>query len=233
MNLKDRLRDIETDSRNRLHDLAPPNHECPNSTHIDGACRAGGGAVHSIRCGHAAVHAVGSDAPTAVICQIAKNDEMGQKGDSYVCKAPGAGMGGARSLQLQLNANWEEVKEVSKFHVYMTYMRKRRTNNNALQVSVAINTSDVRPEINPEKVIVAWVECIGGEVVKVSSSESDFGKMATATFSAKDFAHCQAWFSTDGADVIQATFICDGPPGADELTEVLEMVRSMNLGEGP
>src|SRR5271157_565820 len=26
MNLKDRFRDIETDSRNRLHDLAPPNH---------------------------------------------------------------------------------------------------------------------------------------------------------------------------------------------------------------
>jgi len=29
MNLKDRLRDIETDSRNRLHDLAPPNHPVP------------------------------------------------------------------------------------------------------------------------------------------------------------------------------------------------------------
>src|SRR6516162_8884960 len=47
MNLKHRLRDIEADGGNRLH-LAPPNHECPNSTHIDGACRAGGGAVHSI-----------------------------------------------------------------------------------------------------------------------------------------------------------------------------------------
>src|SRR6516162_8618420 len=50
MNLKHRLRDIEADGGNRLH-LAPPNHECPNSTHIDGACRAGGGAVHSIRFG--------------------------------------------------------------------------------------------------------------------------------------------------------------------------------------
>jgi hypothetical protein len=49
MNLKHRLRDIETDCRNRLHSLAPPNHECPNSTHIDGARRAGGGAVHSIK----------------------------------------------------------------------------------------------------------------------------------------------------------------------------------------
>ena len=47
MNLKHRLRDIEADGGNRFH-LAPPNHECPNSTHIDGACRAGGGAVHSI-----------------------------------------------------------------------------------------------------------------------------------------------------------------------------------------
>jgi hypothetical protein len=29
MNLEDRFRDIETDSRNRLHDLAPPNHPVP------------------------------------------------------------------------------------------------------------------------------------------------------------------------------------------------------------
>ena len=36
MHLKHRLRDIETDCRNRLHDLAPPNHRRPNSTHIDG-----------------------------------------------------------------------------------------------------------------------------------------------------------------------------------------------------
>src|SRR6516165_2498013 len=50
MNLEHRLRDIEADGGNRLH-LAPPNHECPNSTHIDGACRAGGGAVHSITSG--------------------------------------------------------------------------------------------------------------------------------------------------------------------------------------
>jgi hypothetical protein len=48
MNLKHGLCDIETDGRDRL-EPAPPNHECPNSTHIDGACRAGGGAVHSIK----------------------------------------------------------------------------------------------------------------------------------------------------------------------------------------
>jgi hypothetical protein len=36
MNLKNRFRDIETDSGNRLHDLAPPNHGRPNSTHFDG-----------------------------------------------------------------------------------------------------------------------------------------------------------------------------------------------------
>src|SRR4029077_2532695 len=36
MNLKDRLCDIETDSRNRLHDLAPPNHRRSNSTRIHG-----------------------------------------------------------------------------------------------------------------------------------------------------------------------------------------------------
>jgi hypothetical protein len=44
VNLKHGFRDIETDGRDRLH-LAPPNHECSTSTHIDGACRAGGGAV--------------------------------------------------------------------------------------------------------------------------------------------------------------------------------------------
>ena len=36
VNLKDRLRDIETNRRDRLHDLAPPNQWCPNSAHIDG-----------------------------------------------------------------------------------------------------------------------------------------------------------------------------------------------------
>jgi hypothetical protein len=37
VNLKHRLRDIETDCRDRLHDLAPPNRGCLNSTHIHGA----------------------------------------------------------------------------------------------------------------------------------------------------------------------------------------------------
>jgi hypothetical protein len=110
-------------------------------------------------------------------------------------------------------------------------MRKGRKNNNALQVCVLINTSDARPEIDPESVVLAWVKRIGGKVTEVSSSESGFGQAASATFSARDFAHCQAWFATDGADIIQATFICDGAPGADELREVSEMVRSMNLGE--
>jgi hypothetical protein len=137
-------------------------------------------------------------------------------------------MGWVRSLQIRLHANWEEIKGASKTP---TYMRKVRANNNAFQVSVAIRTSDVRAEIDPEKFVVAWVKRIGGQVVEVSSSESDFGKMASATFSARDFAHCQAWFSTDGADTIQATFICDRTPSADELAEVSEMVRSMSLGK--
>jgi hypothetical protein len=37
VNLKDRLRDIETDRRNRLHNLAPPNRGGLTSTHIHGA----------------------------------------------------------------------------------------------------------------------------------------------------------------------------------------------------
>ena len=37
VNLKDRLRDIETDCRNRLHNLAPSNRGGLNSTHIHGA----------------------------------------------------------------------------------------------------------------------------------------------------------------------------------------------------
>jgi hypothetical protein len=50
MNLKHRLRNIETDGRDRLH-LAPPNHGCLTALPSMGACRAGGGAVHSIRSG--------------------------------------------------------------------------------------------------------------------------------------------------------------------------------------
>ena len=48
MDLKNRLRDIETDCRDRLHDLAPPNRGGLNSAHIHGTPVPGGGAVHSI-----------------------------------------------------------------------------------------------------------------------------------------------------------------------------------------
>jgi hypothetical protein len=36
VNLKNRLRDVQTDRRDRLHDLAPPNLGGLNSTHIHG-----------------------------------------------------------------------------------------------------------------------------------------------------------------------------------------------------
>jgi hypothetical protein len=36
VNLENRLRNVETDCRDRLHDLAPPNRRDLNSSHIDG-----------------------------------------------------------------------------------------------------------------------------------------------------------------------------------------------------
>jgi hypothetical protein len=36
VNLKNRLRNVETDCRDGFHDLAPPNRGSLNSTHIDG-----------------------------------------------------------------------------------------------------------------------------------------------------------------------------------------------------
>jgi uncharacterized membrane protein len=51
MRLKNRLRDLEIDGRNRPHDLAPPNCGCPNSTRVDGNPGAGGGAVHNAKTG--------------------------------------------------------------------------------------------------------------------------------------------------------------------------------------
>src|SRR5262245_40407335 len=56
MNLKDRFRDVETDCRDRLHDLAPPNRGASNSAHIFGARAPGGGAVHSINSRHSSGH---------------------------------------------------------------------------------------------------------------------------------------------------------------------------------
>ena len=58
VNLKDRLRDIEADCRNRLHNLAPPNRGGLNSTHIHGA--------------HAPVEEP-STASTAVMCEDDRN----------------------------------------------------------------------------------------------------------------------------------------------------------------
>jgi hypothetical protein len=131
-----------------------------------------------------------------------------------------------RPFHFELDRNWEAITgpRVS------TYMRKGRDNNNALQVSFTINTSNVHPQIDPEEVVAAWVEHIGGAVIETSSSCSAFGKTASATFSARDLIYCQAWFSTDDIDTIQATFLCDGQPSDAELAEVSQMVHSMRLG---
>jgi hypothetical protein len=54
MHLKDRFSDVETDGRNRLHDLAPPNRGSSAGTD-SWHSRAGGGAVHSIKSGQRAL----------------------------------------------------------------------------------------------------------------------------------------------------------------------------------
>jgi len=132
-----------------------------------------------------------------------------------------------RHLLIELDGNWEAVAGPKT----CSYMRKGRINNNALQVSIAVNNSNARLQIEPEELIVAWVQRIGGSNMRVSPCQSQFGKMVTVTFSAGDFAHCRAWFSTDGMSTIQATFICDGQPSDAELTEVSQMARSMRLAQ--
>ena len=53
VDLKYRLRDVETNCRNRLHGVAPPNRGSLNSAHIHGTHVPGGvAAVHSINTGH-------------------------------------------------------------------------------------------------------------------------------------------------------------------------------------
>src|SRR5262245_8223887 len=51
VNLKTRLREIETNRRGRLHDLAPPNHWLLQQHPLRWHSRADGGAVHSIKTG--------------------------------------------------------------------------------------------------------------------------------------------------------------------------------------
>jgi hypothetical protein len=129
---------------------------------------------------------------------------------------------------LALNENWELVANASG---PPTFMRKGRRNNNALQISKAINKDGkpLVPEPDVEKIAEASVARFGGKPTRIFSGVCHFGKFGSAVFAVNNFAHCQIWSITDGVHFLTATFICDSSPAAEELSEVEKMVMSLTL----
>lgn len=131
-------------------------------------------------------------------------------------------------LGLAFNHNWETAvfKDSSS-----ALMRKGRSNNNALQFSFSenINEKKIEPAIDLLAVIQNFVAGDGGRLIHTFTGSCEYGRFASATFSARSFSHCQVWCITNEVHIITATFICDADPSEVELQEVEKMVMSLKL----
>jgi hypothetical protein len=113
-----------------------------------------------------------------------------------------------------------------------TFMRKRRSNNNAFQISSAWNMdgqdliSKIRLEALAKELVVHRLQ---GTPLREFSGDCGYGKFASVVFSAESFSHCQVWFVSNGVHFISATFICDGPPTLEELNEAEGMALSLHF----
>lgn len=86
--------------------------------------------------------------------------------------------------------------------------------------------------IDPGVILKRWLAG-AGTVLEDDLLEPADRTRATMVFSADDFAYCQAWCVVDGEHLINATYLCEEMPTAQELREVEQMVASLAIVEGP
>src|SRR5262249_44997707 len=127
---------------------------------------------------------------------------------------------------LALNPNWEIVDNDNP-----TLMRKGRSANNSLQISVVWNEEarDLGASNDLEALACAWVESLGGRSIQQSRGACTYGEFFSSIFSAKNLPYCQLWCISNNVHFIFATFICEGPPTPEEIREVERMALSLTL----
>ncbi len=119
--------------------------------------------------------------------------------------------------------NWELVPTGGRIPAYM---RKGRTNNNALQVSTLSTHEGQTLELDLAETVAKWTQALGGRVISTVEGDCSFGKYAKAEFEKAGFSHCEVWQLSDGQSVLSVTYICDAPPTVPELEEVRNMALS-------
>lgn len=133
---------------------------------------------------------------------------------------------------MNLHPQWQTVENAGG---PWTLMRKDRKNQNALQISSMQRNSGERlvPEPNPETMAAAWATKMGGIVSESSAGESAFGRFGAAVFTARQLPYCQCRILTNGVHFIQATYICNAIPEAEELRDIAAMAQSLKLIDEP
>jgi hypothetical protein len=123
-----------------------------------------------------------------------------------------------------LPKNWEEVPGGGA----STYMRKGRTNTNALQISLTSWNAKDNVKLDPPQFLAKWLDSINAQhVVPMESYEPE--RMATARFTGFEQPYCRAWTIVEETDLISATFICDAVPTVGEVEEVENMILTLGV----
>lgn len=138
-----------------------------------------------------------------------------------------------KRLQITLPHGWADCSEENEGGP--TYLRELSADPGPLQVSWAEYTGGKVPDPSADD-LAEMSRDLGadqdfGELIECAGGACDFGRLGTAIFRSQE-QRVQIWHLSNGKDFITATHIGPRDPDPEELREVQEIVRTLNLAEG-
>ena len=73
----------------------------------------------------------------------------------------------------------------------------------------------------------------GSQLITTSSGQCRLGQWGTAVFRTSVFPRFQVWNLSNGRDIVFVTYICEGEPSREEITQVQDIVNRINLVDQP
>lgn len=134
-----------------------------------------------------------------------------------------------KRLNVKLMPGWQQIANPDG---PPTFLKGDADDGNPLQISHAEYLNGKIPNPKETDLIDLSKEQSKnfGEVTKTDSGACAFGNFGMACFQSQQFSFSQVWHLSDGCDFIFVTYICDKKPDQQELLEVEQIIKELNLG---
>lgn len=140
-----------------------------------------------------------------------------------------------KRLKLQLSEHWKDVTHLYEDATF-TYRRTLPGSSGILQVRIAEYQGGKPPHPSEAELIEFSVasgrENHGGQLKGTLHGRNQLGTFGSAVFRSKDNAQAtyyQAWFSTNGKDIVYVTYQTKSSPDKAELAEIEAIVEHLDF----